>query len=147
VYGGPIGSVISSSLEPARSAPDLPFASSLCGACADVCPVKIRLPELLLHLRDRQMQSGPEFGVQGPTEMLPARGVQRAAMRAWAFAMRGRTRYRGASRLLRVMLAPLARHGWIRGIPGPLGGWTAVRDLPLPARRTFIEEYEARRAR
>lgn len=140
VYGGPIGSVISSSLEPARSAPDLPFASSLCGACADVCPVKIPLPELLVHLRQRYASE-----VQTQAQAMPGRGAQRAAMRAWAFAMTGRKRYRSASRLLRVLLAPFARGGWISRIPGAAGGWTAVRDLPMPARRTFIEEFESRR--
>jgi L-lactate dehydrogenase complex protein LldF len=131
VYAGPIGSIISPYLQPAASASDLPFASSLCGACAEVCPVKIDLPGLLVHLRGRAMR-----GHLGG-ERVPARGLQRIAIRAWAFAMRSPGRYRVASRLLRLGLRPLARDGWVNRLPGPAGGWTAARDFPAPARHTF----------
>jgi len=138
VYAGPIGSVISPYLQPAASAPDLPFASSLCGACAEVCPVKIDLPGLLVHLRDRAMR-GDLVG-----EGVSARGLQKIAMRMWAFAMETPGRYRLASRLLRVGLRPFVRHGWIRHLPGPAAGWTGARDFPAPTKQSFREWWEKR---
>jgi L-lactate dehydrogenase complex protein LldF len=138
VYAGPIGSIISPYLQPAASAPDLPFASSLCGACAEVCPVKIDLPGLLVHQRGRAMRGE----ISG--ERVPARGLQRIAMRAWAFAMRSPWRYRVGSRVLRVALAPISRDGWVSRLPGPAGAWTTTRDFPAPAGRTFRELWERR---
>ena len=137
VYAGPIGSVISPYLQPAASAPDLPFASSLCGACAEVCPVKIDLPGLLVHLRGLAMR-GDLAG-----EPVSARGLQKMAMRMWAFAMRTPARYRLASRLLRLALRPFVRNGWIHHLPGPAGGWTGERDFPAPAKKTFRESWTA----
>jgi L-lactate dehydrogenase complex protein LldF len=138
VYAGPIGSLVSPHLDAAHAPPDLPFLSSLCGACADVCPVKIDIPEVLLHLR-REAMAG---ALPGPP--MPARGAQRAAMRAWAAAMRTPRRYAWSFRLFRIMARVFTRNGRIRSLPGPFAGWTDVRDFPLPAGRSFQQIWRDR---
>ncbi len=130
VYAGPIGSLLGPGLEPRTSPPDLPFVSTLCGACADVCPVKIDIPGALLYLR--------QAAIAGRTEKsLPYRRVQRLGLRVWASAMAGPRRYAVASRALRLALHVLGRGGRVRRLPAPLGGWTEVRDFPIPPKRTF----------
>jgi L-lactate dehydrogenase complex protein LldF len=131
--------VISPYLQPGVAAPDLPFASSLCGACADACPVKIDLPGLLVHQRARAMRGD----VAG--EAVPGRRAQKLAMRTWATAMRSPRRYRLASWLLRATLRPFVREGRVRWLPGMAGGWTRARDFPAPAPRTFQDLWRERR--
>ena len=134
VYAGPIGSLLGPGLEPRTSPPDLPFVSTLCGACADVCPVKIDIPGALLHLRQRAMSGAAD-------KALPHRRVQRLMMRAWAGAMAGPRRYAAASRLMALGLRLLARAG-VRRLPRPLHGWTEIRDFPLPPRHSFRRALE-----
>jgi L-lactate dehydrogenase complex protein LldF len=102
-------------------APSLPYASRLCGACADVCPVKLDIPQVLVHLRGeavaRRRAADPE----------------RLAMRALAWAFSDRARFERAQRLARLGRGPLAR------LPGPLSGWTATRDLPAVPTQSFRE--------
>lgn len=137
VYAGPIGAIVSSSIQPTTTAADLPFASTLCGACAEVCPVKIPIPHLLLHLRERSMAGAM------PGERPTWRRLQRLMLRAWAAAMKSPSRYALASRLLRITLRPRAQGGWIARLPRPLAQWTAFRDFPEPAARTFRQMYES----
>ena len=89
VYAGPIGSLLGPGLEPRTSPPDLPFVSTLCGACTEVCAVAIDIPGALLHLRQKAMAGGTE-------KKLPHRRLQRFVLRAWAEAMAGPGRYRVA---------------------------------------------------
>ncbi len=132
VYAGPIGSLLGPGTQPLTSPPDLPFVSTLCGACADVCAVKIDIPRVLLHLRQKAMA--------GEAARQPRyRRLQRLAFAGWAGAMAGPRGYRLASRAMRVALAPFARRGHIRGLPPPFNAWTQARDFPAPARRTFRE--------
>jgi L-lactate dehydrogenase complex protein LldF len=121
----------------------LPYASTLCGACFDACPVRINIPEVLVHLR----QSGVDARRHRPS-------AERAAMRAASWAMRDRRRYAAALRAARRGSAPLRLAtsrggGAIRRLPWPLSAWTAVRDAPLPPRQTFrewwVNEREGRR--
>jgi L-lactate dehydrogenase complex protein LldF len=136
VYPGPIGAIITPQLQGVRQAPTLPFASSLCGACADVCPVNIDIPQVLVDLRRRVVDAEREDG--------DAR-AERAAMRAMAAAFASRRRYEAAQRLARAGQWPLARRGRIQRLPGPLAGWTAMRDLrPVPD-RSFRDWWRARR--
>ena len=132
VYPGPIGAILSPQLTRGGD-PSLPYASTLCGACYDVCPVKINIPEVLVHLR----QTGPH----------PA--GERAAMRALAWVMRDRRRYAAALRAARAGTAPLRglarRRGKtaVRRLPWPLSAWTAHRDAPLPPAQTFRDWWRA----
>ncbi len=132
VYPGPIGAILTPQLVGIENAPSLPFASSLCGACYEVCPVKIDIPRVLLHLRRQAVQVSAPAG-------------ERAAMglAAWMFA--GRRRFTLAQRLGLVLQRPFLRDGMIRRLPGPLAAWTRTRDLKPVARRTFLERWKRRR--
>ncbi|MGA2033758.1 MAG: lactate utilization protein B [Thermoguttaceae bacterium] len=124
VYPGPIGSIITPQLLGMEKAGTLPFASSLCGACAEVCPVKIDIAHQLVHLRHRAVN-----------EPSPARSiVDRITWNLWAWAMGGPLRYRLTMWAVRcgVRLAP-----WIPWHPGKLGAWTRGRELPAVPRQSF----------
>jgi L-lactate dehydrogenase complex protein LldF len=126
-YSGPIGAVISPNLFGSIAA-QLPFASTLCGACRDICPLKINIPRLLLHLRWKE-----NLGIGSP-------GV--VFTRDSARSRKGISRFAGLAlrpRLMRLMLKtgalltrPFARDGYLRWIPGPFGSWTRDRDFPAP---------------
>jgi L-lactate dehydrogenase complex protein LldF len=131
VYPGPIGAILTPQLRGIASAASLPYASSLCGACYEVCPVKIDIPEVLIHLRGRVV-----------AESLPSRG-ERAAMRELARIFASERRYKVAQRVARIAGRPFARGGRIRRLPG-LGAWTETRDLRPVARQTFREWWDSR---
>jgi len=117
-----------------REATTLPWASSLCGACYDACPVKIDIPGVLVHLRGRAVREAGEGGAG-----------ERLAMRALARVFASRRRYEAAQRLAAVGARPLSRDGRIEArLPGPLRGWLAFRDLPAPPRTTFREWWRER---
>ncbi|MFF9408227.1 LutB/LldF family L-lactate oxidation iron-sulfur protein [Streptomyces anandii] len=133
VYPGPIGAILSPQLRGTASGIDssLPYASSLCGACYEVCPVAIDIPEVLVHLRERVAQGGEATRQGNKVVLKPARGhtAERAAMRAarWAFSHPGALR-RGQR------LASRTRRLHPRTLPGPGRAWTGTRDLPpVPA--------------
>ncbi|HET6884924.1 MAG TPA: LutB/LldF family L-lactate oxidation iron-sulfur protein [Rubrobacteraceae bacterium] len=142
VYPGPIGAILTPQLvgvgKPGSDS--LPYASSLCGACYEVCPVKINIPEVLIHLRGRVVRRRQDTG--GPRAKLDP---ENAAMQLLAKVFSDRQRFEGAQKLARVGQWPLARGGAIRCLPGKLAGWTEVRDLkPLPD-QTFREWWRANR--
>jgi L-lactate dehydrogenase complex protein LldF len=117
VYPGPIGAILTPQLRGIPGdADELPWASSLCGACADVCPVKIDIPRLLMHLRSRVGGSDP-------------------ALRLMGWAMEGRRRFE---------VAQLGRVPGMRTGVG-LGAWTKGRDLPPPPRETFRQWWRRTR--
>lgn len=130
VYSGPIGAITTPQMRGLDSAGQLPYASSLCSACADVCPVKIPIPEILLRLRSDRVAH----------KSTPA---ERLAFRFWRWAMTNPGAYDFASRLTRIgaRLLPFMRTpGTPRGVVEvnlPLAGdWLKTRDLPpVPARR------------
>ena len=134
VYGGPIGAVLTPLLVGFEEAGDLPHASSLCGACTEVCPVKIPLHEHLLELRKDVADSRGK-----PAERTMFRGWSVAWQRAWT--------YRWSARLARVGQTPFARGRTIRRAPWPISRWTRGRDLPAVARRTFRERFGDRGGR
>jgi L-lactate dehydrogenase complex protein LldF len=140
IYPGPIGAILSPQMTgPAAVANrTLPYASTLCGACYDVCPVKINIPEVLVHLR----QSGVDAKRGRPS-------AERTAMRGLSWVMRGRRRYAAALRAARTGAAPLRlatrRRGVLRRLPWPLSAWTRHRDAPLPPRQTFREWWARER--
>jgi L-lactate dehydrogenase complex protein LldF len=128
VYPGPIGAILTPQLHELGEGATLPWASSLCGACYDVCPVKIDIPSVLVHLRGRVVR-----------ERRARLDPERLAMRALARVLGSRRRYEAAQRLARLGRGPLAR------VPvGPLSRWTAMRDLPEPPGQSFREWWRSR---
>jgi L-lactate dehydrogenase complex protein LldF len=125
VYPGPIGSIVSPSLF-GSAAGYLPFASTLCGACKDICPVKIDIPRILLHLRWKE--STGQHQLKWPPEVERAR---RGARRFASMARYPRT-MRALGKLAAIVLKPFARNGYLRRMPGPFGNWTKFRDFPRP---------------
>jgi len=147
VYPGPIGAILTPQLEGIEGdAGSLPYASSLCGACGDVCPVKIEIPRLLTHLRAREVASRSRLD------------PEKLTMRALFHTFSSRQRYERAQKLARAASRPLARgrggDGGGRGsgsartiswAPGPLSGWTKSRELPAPAPESFREWWRRTR--
>ncbi len=129
VYPGPIGAILTPQLAGLREGRTLPWASSLCGACYEVCPVKIDIPSMLVHLRGRIVRDAAEHG--GVRARLSG---ERLAMEGLARVFGSRRRYEAAQKAGRIGQWPLARGGTsIEHAPGPLHAWTAFRDLrPVP---------------
>jgi L-lactate dehydrogenase complex protein LldF len=127
VYPGPIGAILTPQLLGLDRAPTLPWASSLCGACYEVCPVKIDIPQILVHLRGRVVR---EVKSRWSPERLAMDTVRRV------FSDRGR--YERAQRLARAGRGPL------NAPVGPLAAWTAMRDLPDVPQESFREWWAAR---
>ncbi|MEV0269120.1 LutB/LldF family L-lactate oxidation iron-sulfur protein [Hamadaea sp. NPDC050747] len=125
VYPGPIGAVLTPQLTGAATS--LPYASSLCGACFDACPVRIDIPSMLVHLRSTQ----------------PHPPAEKAVMAATAWTMSSAGRFRLGERLLRLGRL-ITRRGRIRRLPPPLSAWTDTRDLPAPPQQTFRDWWAAR---
>lgn len=133
VYSGPIGAVITPLMNTLAEHADLPRASSLCGICAEVCPVKIDLPNLLLKLR-RDLVAG------GHTSWR-----DRMLYRLWAWSNMTPFRYRMAAWLQRRSLRKLADgDGFVNSAPGVAAAWTISRDLPAPAARSFRQLWARR---
>jgi L-lactate dehydrogenase complex protein LldF len=142
VYPGPIGAILTPLLSDLRDHRSLPYASSLCGACYEVCPVKINIPEVLVHLRDRvTSEPAPDHhGVRGRID------PERLAMQAVARVFASRRAYESAQRAGRRMTTPptpFVRNGSVRWLPGPLGAWTSARDLPPVAEQSFRDWWRS----
>ena len=132
VYVGPMGAVLTPSLIGLENAHDLPNASSFCGRCEEVCPMRIPLPKLMRLLREQA------FG----EKLAPAR--ERWAMRMWAALA---TRPRLYRTLSEAAARVLGNSGWRRGAFRYLpfaSGWLAGRDLPAPEGRTFHSLWQER---
>jgi L-lactate dehydrogenase complex protein LldF len=142
VYPGPIGAILTPQLVGIgdSGSDSLPYASSLCGACYKVCPVKINIPEVLVHLRGRVVRRKQDRG-----NLRERLDPENLAMRAAARVFSDRERFEKAQRLARIGQWPLVRGGAIHNLPGRLAGWTEVRELkPLPD-RTFREWWKLNR--
>jgi L-lactate dehydrogenase complex protein LldF len=122
-YPGPIGAVLTPQLV-GSAASTLPFASTLCGACYDVCPVMIEIPDLLVRLRARAVAGA------GPS-------IESVTMASAGWVLAGSRRYRAAQRLRSLL--PLA--AWL---PGPGRVWARTRDLPRPAKQTVAQWWRSR---
>jgi L-lactate dehydrogenase complex protein LldF len=129
VYPGPMGAVLTPSLIGVDKAGHLPNASTFCGKCESVCPVKIPLPSMMRHWREREFER----------HLMPA-GI-RTNLGIWAWFARRPTAYRLATRLAAGVLGVLGRRrGRFTSLP-MAGGWTAGRDLPAPEGDTFFARY------
>jgi len=130
VYPGPVGAILSPQLTGVEDNASLPYASTLCGACYAVCPVKIDIPSILVHLRAEHVEA------QRPTPeavAMAAAAWTMADARRWGWAQR-------ATRLGRLLGRRRdRRQGRIRSLPGPLAAWTGARDAPRPPAETFRE--------
>jgi L-lactate dehydrogenase complex protein LldF len=133
VYPGPIGAILTPQLVGIENAASLPFASTLCGACYDACPVKIDIPTVLLHLRTQAVRT-------------KAARAERVMMRGLAWLFGSRARFALAQRLGRLAQRALVRNGTIRRLPPPLAPWTNTRDLRPLARETFRMWWKRERA-
>ena len=132
VYPGPIGAILTPQLVGIEQAKSLPYASTLCGACYEVCPVKINIPEVLLHLRGEVTQ---QYSPLNPEKL---------AMRSLARIFASPARYERAQRLARRGQRFFMHDGVIDHLPGLLKGWTAARDLtPVPG-QSFRDWWRAR---
>ena len=131
VYPGPMGAVLTPSLIGVEQGGQLPNASTFCGRCEEVCPMRIPLPKMMRHWREREFEK----------RLQPAGA--RTGLGLWRWVAGWPAAYRLASwagaRALRLM----ARHGRIRRLP--MGqGWTEHRDFPAPEGRTFQAQWAAR---
>jgi L-lactate dehydrogenase complex protein LldF len=128
-YPGPIGILATAMLHGERSVRELAHASSLCGACAEACPVRIDIPRMLIELRQR--------GV----EARHGSAAERFVFRRVAWLLRRPRLYRLAAPVARLLQRPFLRAGVIRTLPLFFGQWTRGRDLPPVAPRTFTERW------
>lgn len=138
VYSGPIGALITPMFKGLANYPDLPHASSLCGACYEACPVKIDIPKYLVKLR---------------VELVKRRITKlsdRVFFKIWAATLRYPVTYRLGGFLQKLIFRlkartqgqldsgdPYVSRGWISDMPGPVRGWTDERDMPTPTARSF----------
>jgi L-lactate dehydrogenase complex protein LldF len=139
-YSGPIGAILTPQFQGVMQAPWLPFASSLCGACAEVCPVKIDIPRLLLKLRSE---------VKKAEARERQSGLERLGFRLWAWVMRHPRIYEMLGLTAAAVLASQESNGRLRRPPallnrGPLRAWFSQRDLPALPERSFRQAWRAR---
>jgi L-lactate dehydrogenase complex protein LldF len=142
VYPGPIGAILTPQLvgigEPGSDS--LPYASSLCGACYEVCPVKINIPEVLIHLRGKVIRHKQEEG-----GLLDKLDPENAAMQVMARVFSDPRLYENAQKAARLGQWPLVSRGAIHRLPGRLAGWTATRDLHPVPERSFRDWWRSNR--
>jgi L-lactate dehydrogenase complex protein LldF len=128
-YPGPIGILLTAMLNGPGSVKELSHASSLCGACAEACPVRIDIPRMLIELR-REVD-----------ERAIAPWTERVVFKTLARILSSPRLYRLGAPLGRLLQRPFIRDGRLRGLPLMFGHWTRTRDLPPVARRTFQERW------
>ena len=132
-YPGPIGILLTAMLEGTPAVRDLAHASSLCGACADACPVRIDIPRMLIELR-REID-----------DQKIAPWTERIAFKLLARMLQSPRLYRISAKAGRLLQRPFTRDGGIRRLPLVFGEWTRTRDLPPVAARTFQERWASDR--
>ena len=138
VYPGPIGAILTPLLAGVENASSLPYASSLCGACYDVCPVKINIPEVLVHLRGEVVRHKQDAASGGWPDS------EALAMKFLAGVFTNPSRFERAQRVARLGQRFFMKGDVIERLPGPLGGWTTTRDVYPVAQQTFREWWRAR---
>ncbi len=133
VYPGPIGAIVTPLLNGLSSAPELPNASSLCGASQSACPVDIHIPDMLLKLRRDLVDTGQ------------ASWIWRMGMKGWRIAMRSQFLYNAGGKPASLATRALrGKSGALRRLPPPLSGWTDQRDFPALSRERFRDRFARR---
>jgi L-lactate dehydrogenase complex protein LldF len=135
IYPGPMGSVLSPLFDGFDRYADLPHATSLCGACREVCPVRIDLPGLMLRLRRDTVREGRQ-----PRWL-------KVGLFGYTMAARSPALFGLGTRLAAFGSGLLSRNGWIRRLPPPLNAWTGTRDFPRFASKSFQSRWKERQAR
>ncbi len=128
-YPGPIGILLTAMLRGYESVKEIAHASSLCGACEDVCPVKIRIPKMLIELRERLDRE----------KIAP--WLERVIFKAYARLLGAPALFRFSVWLGRIAQAPFLRQGRLTRLPFFFRKWTQHRDLPRVAGKTFTEQW------
>ncbi|MBM7646954.1 L-lactate dehydrogenase complex protein LldF [Scopulibacillus daqui] len=133
IYSGPIGAVLTPLLGGYDDYKDLPYASSLCGACTEACPVKIPLHELLIKHRRRIVEE------------------EKKSPKSWDFAMKGFEKaanspglFSFAAKTAPYVLKPFTKDDKIERGAGPLKAWTQARDFPAPKKQPFRDWFDKR---
>ncbi len=132
VYSGPIGSILTPQLTNRKQAYQLPYASTLCGVCAEVCPVKINIPRILIALRQRYVEDS-EWGK-------PNSVLEKGAVALYAYTMRNRWLYEKVSRMARIVQIPFIKRGGLRNLPPPLNRWSRHHEV-APLEKTFRHQW------
>lgn len=135
VYPGPIGALLTPVFKGLANYKDLPYASSLCGACYEACPVKINIPKYLIQLRSELIGGKHD------------KFTDRVFFKMWAISLKKAWMYRLAGKMAGVFLrlrhkgvknkSPYLNRGWVKKAPGPAAGWTEKRDLVTPPTKDF----------
>lgn len=134
IYPGPVGAVLTPLLAGYDEYKELPYASSLCAACTEVCPVRIPLHELLIKHRRKIVETGKK-----------APPSERLAMKGFRLAATSPKLYRLASKAASIMAKPLTEEAKLKTGFGPLKPWLETRDFPAPEQETFREWFQKRR--
>ena len=135
VYSGPIGSIISPVLTNISDAKDLPFASSLCGACKEACPVKINIPRMLLHLRK-------EISEGNSKKLNISSLIEKFMFKISTILMLNPLIFRKTTRFLSIIQKPIIKNGIFRWLPPPIKSWTKYRTLPAIKDIPFHKRWE-----
>ena len=139
IYSGPIGAILSPQLQSLEHSRSLPYASSLCGACYEVCPVKINIPETLIHLRGKIVREDQK-------KLSGALSPENIAMKVVGKVFLTHQRYEAAQRLARAGQLVFERKGQLTNLPGLAGAWTKTRDLRPVPQQSFRGWWKSRSA-
>jgi L-lactate dehydrogenase complex protein LldF len=138
IYSGPIGAILSPQLNGMEHSRSLPYASSLCGACYEVCPVKINIPETLIHLRGRIVEADQKT-------LAGKLSQENLGMKMAAHLFEHPRQYEAAQRLARTGQGLFEKNGKLVNLPGMAAGWTQFRDLRALPDQTFREWWKKRK--
>ena len=136
VYPGPIGAIVSPMLTNLSEAKDLPFASTLCGACKEACTVKINIPRMLLYLR-KELTQGETYPEHKSVSM-----AESTAVKGWRASVSSSFMMRLSNLGGRLLQLPFVRGGRIDRLPSPLSGWTKHRKFPAIASKPFRTRWK-----
>ncbi len=135
VYPGPIGSVLTPTIDQIDPWQALPHASTLCGACKEACPVRIDIPRMLLKLREQGTERG-----HSPLWL-------KVGLKLYSQVAKRPALYRFGQKMQGLATNLIAKQGWINRLPGPLSGWTEHRAFPAFAKKSFREQWREQQGR